>query len=386
MIVIPRLDRESAKELLELRLQGDIEEITAHMPDISVPVTYAPVGGGRIEQRALEELREAVVALAKEHGMPDSPVRVSEFEGNCARILHRLLPMTAYEASHEEVWSYLTCCWLLDVAVWRFGVEADERRYVGNVNRNTFRRMWWRAEVLGREVDLRRLGEDELVNIMERPTVAADRRMARSIASEFLHRVDSGDAPERMQLMREAMKRILRLTPIVAFSALDDSAVRTTVREVFDAADAGIRGRPIPLVITAYGETPAPSPEVVKVDQLDGIGTAAEARRAGSNEEAFLETIGQVAIDISRRTGRVTNITLREVVSIGSAEAREVLSELVSRGVLARRGVRRGTYYVIAEAETSSGGDLATAPIARGDQTSPRPSETALGRLLRRKR
>ena len=89
--------------------------------------------------------------------------------------------MTPHEASHEEVWSYLTCCWLLDVAVWRFGAEADERRYIGNVNRNTFRRLWWRGRSWA-EIDLTRLGEDELVNIMERPTIAADRRLARAIA------------------------------------------------------------------------------------------------------------------------------------------------------------------------------------------------------------
>ena len=38
--------------------------------------------------------------------------------------------------------------------------------------------MWWRAEVLGPDVDLAKLGEDELVNIMERPTLFSDRRLA----------------------------------------------------------------------------------------------------------------------------------------------------------------------------------------------------------------
>ena len=140
-----------------------------------------------------------LVELATSHGMPGAVDRTAEFEGNCARILRDRLEMTPHEASHEEVWSYLTCCWLLDIAVWRFGAEADERRYIGNVNRNTFRRLWWRAEVLGPEIDLTRLGEDELVNIMERPTIAADRRLARAIAAEFLARVDGGVVRERMQ-------------------------------------------------------------------------------------------------------------------------------------------------------------------------------------------
>ena len=118
----------------------------------------------------------------------------------------------------------------MDIAVWRFGADADERRYLGNVNRNTFRRLWWRAEILGPDIDLARLGEDELVNIMERPTVSADRRLARAVAAEFLRRVDDDGVPERMQLMREAMKRLLRLTPLVAFTALDDSEIKNVVR------------------------------------------------------------------------------------------------------------------------------------------------------------
>ena len=100
--------------------------------------------------------------------------------------------MTPHEASQDEVWSYLTCCWLLDVAFWRFGADASIDRFIGHLNRNTFRRMWWRAEVLGPDVDLAQLGEDELVNIMERPTLFSDRRLARTIALELLSRVTEG--------------------------------------------------------------------------------------------------------------------------------------------------------------------------------------------------
>ena len=137
--------------------------------------------------------------------------------------------MSANEASHEEVWSYLTCCWLLDVAVWRFGVDADERRFIGNVNRNTFRRLWWRAEILGPDIDLTKLGEDELVNIMERPTIASDRRLARMVVQEFLARVDRGAADSRMFLMRDGIKRLFRLTPLMSFQALADYELRAVV-------------------------------------------------------------------------------------------------------------------------------------------------------------
>jgi len=62
--------------------------------------------------------------------------------------------MSPHEASHDEIWSYLTCCWLLDVAIWRWSAGADVKRFIGDVNRNTFRRMWWRAEIMGPDIDL----------------------------------------------------------------------------------------------------------------------------------------------------------------------------------------------------------------------------------------
>ncbi len=316
--------------------------------------------------------------------MPENQVRISEFEGKCARVLHHSLPMTPHEASHEEVWSYLTCCWLLDIAVWRFGSEADERRYIGNVNRNTFRRMWWRAEILGPEIDLTRLGEDELVNIMERPTIAADRRLARAVAVEFLRRVETGGVPERMQLMREAMKRLLRLTPFVAFTALDAVEVDAIIAETFDTAVAGLNGRSITPRDSDQDEAPEPSPTVIRVETVRLALPDTGGRQAVARHGQDFDTIAQVALDIAQRTGRVTNITLREVVSISSGEAREVLVALIDRGALVRRGVRRGTYYVLADASDPEGTSSMAAPAEAPPAA--RPDDSALRRLLRRAR
>ena len=345
-------------------------------------MTYSPVGGARIEGNQLAALRAVLIGLAEEHGMPGRLDRVPEFEGKAARVLYDELRMSPHEAAQDEVWSYLTCCWLMDIAVWRFGADADERRYIGNVNRNTFRRLWWRAEILGPDIDLTRLGEDELVNIMERPTIAADRRLARAVAFEFLRRIDEGRVAERMQLMREAMKRLLRLTPTVAFSALDDAEIRTVVHETFEAAVEGMNGRSVSsLAALSHQEAPEPSLEVVVVER-----PVLPAKRDGTQEqreEHDFDGVGQVAIDIARRTGRVTNMTLREVVAITSDEAREVFADLIDRGILARRGVKRGTYYVLAEATGPEAPSLAEPPVPLPSPT--RNDDSALRRLLRRR-
>lgn len=363
MIVLPRIAKHSATEMLKVHLSNGPAEIASSMPDLTPMVTYTPVGGQRIETHQLEQLRTDILELAREHGMPNRIIDPSIFEGRGARLVREALPMSANEASHEEVWSYLTCCWLLDVAVWRFGAEADERRFIGNVNRNTFRRLWWRAEILGPDIDLTKLGEDELVNIMERPTIASDRRLARTVALEFLARVDEGAADSRMQLMREAMKRLLRLTPLVAFQALADHEMRAVVEHCFTAAAEGISGeesrgagRHRQMVGDGASQSPREltpaSPGVTVIERMtitdqDSTGTATE------EVNPDFDIAANEALSIARRVGRVTNTSLRELVPITSGEAREVLKSLVREGLLASRGVRRGTYYILSDSASA---------------------------------
>lgn len=357
MIVLPRIAKHSATELLKTHLSSELREITSSMPDLTPTITYTPVGGQRIETQQLAQLRADILELAREHGMPNRIIEPSTFEGRGARILRDALPMSANEASHEEVWSYLTCCWLLDVAAWRFGVDADERRFIGNVNRNTFRRLWWRAEILGPDIDLTKLGEDELVNIMERPTVASDRRLARTVALEFLARVDEGAADSRMQLMREAMKRLLRLTPLVAFPALTDYDLRAVVEQCFTAAAEGLSGGESSgagrhrqtLGHEASPGTrglPPVDPGVTVIQRMTITDEDSAGAPADEVNPDFDIAAGK-ALSIARSVGRVTNTSLRELVPVTSGEAREVLKSLVREGLLASRGVRRGTYYIL---------------------------------------
>ena len=159
-VLMRRLDRETARAILADQLQLPLDDLAGRQPVTDAVFTYSAVGGTRIGDMELGDVRGRIIEAARGHGYPSTVERVPELEASLAEILRASLPMTPNEASHEDAWSYLTCCWLLDVAVWRFESEADERRFIGNINRNTFRRLWWRAEVLGTDIDLARLGED----------------------------------------------------------------------------------------------------------------------------------------------------------------------------------------------------------------------------------
>lgn len=417
-IVLPRLARSGALAILEEYRESPIEEVTTAMPIRDAVVTYSPVGGQRITQSELAAVREAVLAVSRDHGMPGPISSQSMWEGRMARLLHERLRLTPHEAAQEEVWSYLTCCWLLDVAMWRFSNFRVER-FIGHLNRNTFRRQWWRAEVLGPDVDLELLGEDELVAIMERPSLFSERPLARAIALELIERTSSDHVADRMKLMREATKRLLRLTPFISFSALDAAQVCAVVADAFDAAAAGLTGAPAVMPQRWSGIVPPPSSEARELENLEmSVPTAsAPVSLPESARLTNFDEVANAALAIARSTGRVTNIALREVVPVITAEeAREVFRSLIADGKLVRRGVRRGTHYVIPAEEdertngvappldaVSTAGPSSTAPLSvvpgdpmpaavshdRPSQITPRPQrvpETALRRLLRRMR
>jgi hypothetical protein len=404
-VVLPRLDRGSAVELFETHRMLSVPDIAAAMPETSVVVTYSPIGGRRIDTVELGQLRASLLDIARQHGMPGAISNASEWEARSARLIRTGLPMTAHEASHDDIWSFITCCWLLDLAVWRFGSDASVDRFVGHLNRNTFRRMWWRAEVLGPDIDLAKLGEDELVNIMERPTLFSDRRLARAIAAELIERVASGVAVERMRLMREATKRLLRLTPFVAFAALDDQQIRLVVADAFDAAADGLDGNRATMPNRVSRAAVRAAAEVREIGRLDIAPPTAQSPNSleALTRERNFDDVAVAAVSIARLTGRVTNTSLREAVPfITSEEARDVFRVLIDGGDLVRRGVKRGTHYVIpGEADEAAVGAEPLTPasveileshhVASGPvpplpvptRAEP-PADTTLRRLLRR--
>lgn len=371
-VLIPQITRPVADDIIAEARGLALLQLAAAMPR-EAPVHLSPVGGRRIELHELRTLREAVLGIARGHGYPASRSQAGDvrFDADAALVLRHHLAISPHEASSEGAWSYLTCCWLLDIAFWRFGASADARRLYGHVNRNAFRRLWWRAEVLSdgaAEQPFHGLGEDELVSIMERPTLARDARLARTIMRTFAERLASigPSGPARMDLMRDFTKRILRLTPFVDFNTMDQDALHAELRYQLDRSVAAISGLPAPQRTVPVQRAPELSASV-EILEANGLSPSS------SDEEVNDAEASIVAIDIARRTGRVTNSVLREVVPGLDAEgARQVLTRLTEQGRLERRGAKRGTHYV--------------PPPTAIEQSASRPNTGVLRRLLQRNR
>jgi hypothetical protein len=155
--------------------------------------------------------------------------------------MFRIMEIVPSDAANEGVWSFLSLVLLPDVSLWRFPNRDRRENYerVLGRPRNVFRRLWWRCFALGDAADgaVSHLLEDEAVGLFERPTLGGDPRVATAIAAAHLERLTSSST-SRTEVMRQATKRLLRLSAIVSLSALGDMELMKTVGEVFDVATA----------------------------------------------------------------------------------------------------------------------------------------------------
>jgi hypothetical protein len=159
--------------------------------------------------------------------------------------MHEMMDISPSEASNPGVWAFMACVMWPDIVRWRFPGNSDgtsRERFIGG-RRNTFGRVWWRAYILRQPASERPyelldlLGEDELVQITERPSLAGNPLLAKMVCRTFLDATsEPSDTPQSRALLRDAMKRLRRLLPMVSFDALDDQTLKSLIDEVFRAS------------------------------------------------------------------------------------------------------------------------------------------------------
>ena len=247
MRLYPKLPLAVAHEIATMAALAPIRSLEAGSAVDHPAAVYAPVGGARVHERDLEELQAGLRRCARDNGFPVEPserARVA-FDASAARLLTGLMDISADEAADPRLWAFVSCVIVPELVRWRFpggpsGTSAE--RYLGQARgvRNTFGRLWWRSHLLrlqdGATDPLGLLGEDELVQITERTTVAGSPRLAIQLADSFLEATDRYPAVSRSVLMRDAMKRIRRLDSFVDFDALETEVLVELIDDVFETS------------------------------------------------------------------------------------------------------------------------------------------------------
>lgn len=219
---------------------------------------YLATGGtARASEPHLLEIAAGLSAIAERRGYPQEQARYTETDAEWSEFLHRNLRVTPHQAAHDGMWHFMTLVLVPDLVRWRWGVSqnADQvsDRWVTTRyrQRNTFGRLWWRCAILTSPNSpephrlIHALGEDELVQIMERPSLAGNRRLSRTTADILLKFAEADRDLNRPQLLRDQQKRILRLGAFVEFQVLSDESLAEIVRHTFEESVASLREEPI---------------------------------------------------------------------------------------------------------------------------------------------
>lgn len=225
-LLYPRLPRDVAQRLIAERADQSLADLkdlsTLSHPDAEPAAT----GGNPVDERRLAEVREVVRATAEKAGYPE-PLGSStqKFDRPCGTALLDLMGIVPADAAEEGVWSFLTLVVTPEIGPWRFPGRSEER-LLGRP-RNVLRRTWWRAWALGPDLDAAPdgctpLGEDESVQIMERPSLGGNRRTARALQAALWRAELQGLSVARSEVMRELARRLRATKSHIALDALSD--------------------------------------------------------------------------------------------------------------------------------------------------------------------
>jgi hypothetical protein len=247
----PRFLADQAKPLYTEYTNLPLEELSRRVAFTHESAVYAATGGDRISASMLENLRDLVLGFAVQRGFPGASTRHgdAEFDLQVARTLHREAGMVPAEASSGDVWAFLALMVLPDVAYWRYYRPPGDRILGTDLTRHVYGRLWWRAQLVHDPDDptgdpyaaLNILGEGAFDQIYaRRKALGASPHLVKAIL-RVCDDPEIRDELTKSSVIKDFLKRLLRLAPFMIFEALDESQLDTELRAAADEAIRAIR-------------------------------------------------------------------------------------------------------------------------------------------------
>lgn len=253
MLLYPQLPHPVTERLASELRRAPVMEAAERFAYSHPGATFTATGGARAGEGKLRDVRRGLLDRAGDGGYPSEPSEEQRlaFDLAVSAGLHDEMNIPPGEATKPGVWEFMTCVLAPDIVRWRFPGSSSEGTTLSRFfsgRRNVFQRLWWRGHLLSDPSQgdesyeiLRELGEDEQVQIMERPSLAAIPVLRQAVTSEFLLATERypGISPRRI-LLREAQKKLMRLAAVTSFGSLDAPTVKKAVRVIFDEVAASL--------------------------------------------------------------------------------------------------------------------------------------------------
>lgn len=282
----PRLPAAAAREAFEASKGLEPDELMMRAALQHPSEVFAATGGVRVPEEHLQTVQDGIRSIAREAGWPDNPTVQQRlyFDAAGARYLADELGIIPSDAGSDGVWMFMSLVLAPEIAPWRWPTW-NERRFLDHP-RNTFRSMYWRGYVLGYPI-LSEFGEDEIVAVIERPSLSANPDFARAIFKVYAPvregLVDVGS----MFVMRDYAKRIRRMTPFLCVDALSRNQMEGLLTELLIAT------------LDAFGEKTDLLMRPPEVRETSGVETKADQSSFG---------IGKTRSSPERTTGKLARL------------------------------------------------------------------------------
>lgn len=204
------------------RLAELVSDRHPHAQPVATGALVAPpVQIGCVRRRVVEQLGQLLSVT------PVPRSAVARFDTALGKVLHSSLEILPADAAHQETWNFMSAVVFPDL-VWARFPDLHESRFMGGA-RNALRRVWLRHEVLG-EIQTEAanpLGEDELVGLFERTSLARNRPLIRVLARKVL----SMQEENRSQAARILYKRVTDLTGPLLLDCLSEDELEELVHQ-----------------------------------------------------------------------------------------------------------------------------------------------------------
>ena len=247
----PYLSTSKATKQIESNLQIEPKKLTSKSLEYCLinDFEYPFPTGEKLSGEAIHSMSQRVLEIFLELTAGNYTYHRSaaiEFDKRITAEILTIFPMSPFDAAQKEVWNLITVRALPGVASWRFPYKdkGNYERYLGT-ERNTFGRLWQRANMLGPERACQ-LDEDELVQMFERgASIGSNPFVLQHLADVAIsNRSQSKSVGGKTSaLISETSKRLKRHFSLVSVEAMHDSEIKALVEELAQESIEVIKAR-----------------------------------------------------------------------------------------------------------------------------------------------